>query len=78
MVFKLRKYDPGCSCRIQIFYQSRIPGLKKHRIPDKQNITIYLVLVEECGEETEEGERCEHRHGVGTQGIRPGEGRVHS
>ncbi len=31
-----RKYDLGCSSqvRILIFYQSRIPGSKRHRIPD--------------------------------------------
>jgi hypothetical protein len=31
-----RKYDAGCSSRIriQIFYSSRIPGSKRHRIPD--------------------------------------------
>ncbi len=31
-----RKYHPGCSSRIRIliFYPSRIPGSKRHRIPD--------------------------------------------
>ncbi len=31
-----KKYDPGCSSRIQIltFYPSRIQGSKRHRIPD--------------------------------------------
>jgi hypothetical protein len=29
-----RKYDPGCSIWILIFYPSRIQGSKRHRIPD--------------------------------------------
>jgi hypothetical protein len=31
-----QKYDPGCSSRFRIltFYPSRIPGSKRHRIPD--------------------------------------------
>jgi hypothetical protein len=34
-----RKYDPGCSSRIRIltFYPSRIPGSKRHPIPDPQH-----------------------------------------
>jgi hypothetical protein len=36
MVFRLSKFDPGCSSRIRIliFYPSRIQGSKRHRIPD--------------------------------------------
>jgi hypothetical protein len=29
-----RKYDPGCSSRILIFYPSRIPRSKRHWNPD--------------------------------------------
>jgi hypothetical protein len=38
-----RKYNPGCSSRIQIFYPSRIPdpGVKKAPDPDPQH--WYLV-----------------------------------
>ena len=34
-----RKYDPGCSSRIRMltFYPSRIPGSKRHRIPDPRS-----------------------------------------
>jgi hypothetical protein len=34
--YALEIYDPGCSSRIRILfsYPSRIPGLKRHRIPD--------------------------------------------
>ncbi len=34
-----RKYDPCCSSpiRIRIFYPSRIPGLKRLRIPDPEH-----------------------------------------
>ncbi len=37
--FSSRKYDPICSSRIRIliFYPSRIPGSKRHRIPDPQH-----------------------------------------
>ncbi len=31
-----RKYDSGCSSRVPIFYPSRIPGSKRHWIPDPQ------------------------------------------
>ncbi len=36
IVLLLRKYDPGRSSRIRIliFYPSRIPRIKRHRIPD--------------------------------------------
>ncbi len=34
LFLRLRKYDPGCSYRIRIFYPSRIQGSKRHRIPD--------------------------------------------
>ncbi len=49
-----RKHDPGCSSRIRIliFYPSRIPGLKSHRISDPQNwlvLTSMLEFLEERG-----------------------------
>ncbi len=45
-----RKYDPGCSSRIRIFYSSgsQIQGSKRHRIPDPQhwqNPNIYVVIL---------------------------------
>ncbi len=35
-------HDPGCSSRIRIltFYPSRIPGSKRHRIPDPEHWSI--------------------------------------
>ncbi len=42
------KYDPGCSCRILIFYPPRIPGSKRHLIPNPGSGTL-----ENCrGEDT--------------------------
>jgi hypothetical protein len=37
-----RNYDPGCSSRIRtlIFYPSRIPGSKRHLIPDPGSATL--------------------------------------
>jgi hypothetical protein len=38
-----RKYDPGCSSRILIFYPSRIPdpGVKKPPDPDSQHCVLF-------------------------------------
>ncbi len=40
IVSKLMKYDSDCSSRILIFYPSRIPGSKRHRIPDPRSATL--------------------------------------
>ncbi len=44
-----RKYDPGCSSRIQIliFYPSRILGSKRHRIPDPDPQHCFFAHVAE-------------------------------
>ncbi len=38
-----KNYDPGCSSRIRMltFYPSRIPGSKRHSIPDPQHWYIF-------------------------------------
>ncbi len=38
-ILSSRKYDPGCSSRIWMLtlYPSRIPGSKRHRIPETQH-----------------------------------------
>ena len=44
---------------------------------DSVYVCVDLVFVEEGGEEAEEGQTGQYRHGVGCQGIGPGQRCVH-
>ncbi len=63
-----RKYDPDCLYRIRIliFYPSRIPGSKRHRMPDPEY--WILVHIEDAGC-VKELKRVLHSNLLGNVGI---------
>ncbi len=61
-----RKYDPGCSSRIRIFYPSKIPdpGVKKAPDPESGSTTLILGAVPHLSEKLDPNPHESQHSGV--------------